>query len=76
MPSSWTIRCPPCIISVILVRLVYITIIRPNANAIVRHQTELAAEGHPYVQQQSLYVVLKDYEQESCFVSCSGPSPS
>ena len=68
IPFELVYQVSALVISVILVHLVYITIIRPNANAIVQHQTELAAEGHPYVQQQSLYVVLKDYEQESCCV--------
>lgn len=56
------------VISIVLVHLVYITIIRPNADAIMQHQVDLAAKGQPYVQDRSLYVVLKDYEQESCFV--------
>lgn len=55
-------------ISVIIVHAVYVAVIRPNADAIVRHQMEQQAEGKPYVQQRSLYVVLKDYEQETCFI--------
>ena len=48
--------------------LVYVTLIRPNADAILQQQAELAASGEPFVQDRSLYVVLRDYEQESCFI--------
>ncbi len=54
--------------ALILVHLIYITVIRPNADAILEAQAALAASGEPYVQDRSLYVVLRDYEQESCFV--------
>ena len=56
------------VISIILVHLVYVTMVRPNADAILQSQAELAASGEPYVQDRSLYVVLRDYEQESCFI--------
>ncbi len=54
------------IISIILVHLVYQTVIRPNADADLAAQAEQQAsmEQAP----RSIYVVLKDYEQESCFV--------
>ncbi len=56
------------VVAVILVHLVYITIIRPNADAILEAQAQLAAEGKAFVQDRSIYVVLRDYEQETCFV--------
>ncbi len=56
------------IIAIILVHLVYVTLIRPNADVILQQQAELAASGEPFVQDRSLYVVLRDYEQEACFI--------
>ena len=56
------------VVAVILVHLVYVTVIRPNADAMIATQAELAAQGGDYIPVRSLYVVLKDYEQESCFV--------
>ncbi len=55
-------------LSVIVVHAVYVTIIRPNADAIISHQMEKQAAGEPFVEQRSIYVVLRDYEQETCFV--------
>ncbi|MCY3819018.1 MAG: MotA/TolQ/ExbB proton channel family protein [Gammaproteobacteria bacterium] len=54
--------------AVILVHLVYVTLIRPNADAILEARAEAAAQGEPFVVERSLYVVLRDYEQEFCFI--------
>ena len=56
------------VVALIVVHLAYVTVIRPNADAILATQAEQAAAGDVDVQERSLYVVLKDYEQESCFV--------
>ncbi|MGV6807335.1 MAG: MotA/TolQ/ExbB proton channel family protein [bacterium] len=54
--------------AIIVVHSIYVTLIRPNANAILQHQLEMEAAGQPVVVDRSIYVVLKDYEQESCFI--------
>lgn len=56
------------ILSFIIVHTVYVAIIRPNADAIIQEQLDRQAAGEDYVDQRSWYVVLKDYEQESCFI--------
>ncbi len=56
------------IIAIIVVHTVYVTLIRPNAYALIETQIAREAAGEPYVTERSLYVVVKDYEQESCFI--------
>lgn len=56
------------IISVIIVHALYVSVIRPNANAILEEQLARQAAGQPYVAQRSVYVVIRDYEQEACFI--------
>jgi biopolymer transport protein ExbB/TolQ len=56
------------IISVILVHAVYVTIIWPNAEAVLAVQRTMMSQDPNYVAEPSLYVIVKDYEQESCFV--------
>ncbi len=68
LPFELVYQVGALIISVIIVHLIYLTVIRPNADAVLQAQAELAASGEPYVQDRSLYVVLRDYEQESCFI--------
>ncbi len=54
--------------AIIVVHLIYITVIRPQADAILELRAERTAAGEEYVQERSIYIVLKDFEQESCFV--------
>ncbi len=56
------------ILSLILVHTIYVALIRPNANAILQAQLEREAAGEVVVTERSLYIVLKDFEQESCFI--------
>ena len=68
LPFELVYQTVALVVAVILVHLVYITVIRPNADAILSAQAERAAQGEEIVQDRSLYVVLKDFEQEACFV--------
>lgn len=54
--------------AVIIVHSIYVASIRPNADAIIEEQMQRQAAGESYVVQRSLYVVMKDYEQETCFI--------
>ena len=56
------------IVSFIIVHATYVAIIRPNADAILQAQLDRQAAGEAYVVQRSTFVLLKDYEQEACFV--------
>ncbi|MFA0811205.1 MotA/TolQ/ExbB proton channel family protein [Microbulbifer epialgicus] len=54
--------------SIILVHAIYVAIIRPNADALIEEQLAREAAGETYIQQRSIYIVMRDYEQEACFV--------
>lgn len=56
------------LIAVILVHTVYVTVIWPNAEVVIREQREMMKQDPDYIAERSWYVVLKDYEQEACFV--------
>lgn len=53
------------IISLIIVHAFYVAVIRPNADAVLAQQAAMQEVNPEYVQEVSLYVVLKDYEQEA-----------
>jgi biopolymer transport protein ExbB/TolQ len=55
-------------IAIIVVHSIFVTIVRPGAETILEEQRALQAEGAAYDMDRSLYVVIKDYEQEACFV--------
>lgn len=56
------------ILSFIIVHTAYVAAIRPNADATLQEQLERQAAGEDYIVQRTWYVVMKDYEQEACFV--------
>jgi biopolymer transport protein ExbB/TolQ len=56
------------IIIVILVHAVYVAIIRPNADAVLAAQAAALETEETPSSDQSLFVMVKDYEQEACFV--------
>lgn len=55
-------------IALIVVHALYVAVIRPNADAILAQQTAMYEQDPNYVPPQSFYVILKDYEQESCVI--------
>lgn len=56
------------LLSIIVVHSVYVTVIRPQADNILQEQLAREAAGEPYVADRSLVVIVKDFEQEVCFI--------
>ncbi|RME65158.1 MAG: MotA/TolQ/ExbB proton channel family protein [Alphaproteobacteria bacterium] len=56
------------LLSFIIVHGVYVALVRPQADKVLAQQTAQMQADPDYVPEQSLYVVLKDYEQETTFV--------
>jgi biopolymer transport protein ExbB/TolQ len=56
------------VLAIVIVHLCYITVIRPNAAEIAAATAERVASGDTSPQAPSLWVVLKDYEQEACVI--------
>lgn len=68
MPTEFMFTVFALLISVILVHSVYLTIVLPNAAAILAEQKAGVKADPDYVVEPSLYVIVRDPEQESCFV--------
>ena len=56
------------ILAIIIVHTIYVTVVRPNAQAILEEQRAKQAAGEVFEMKRSIYIVVKDYEQESCFI--------
>lgn len=56
------------LLSVIIVHTIYVTVIRPNADNIINKHAEMAAAGEQYEVPRSFFIVIKDLEQEACFI--------
>lgn len=56
------------ILAVILVHAIYVMVVRPNAQVILDEQRTKQAAGEVFEMERSIYIMVKDYEQESCFI--------
>ncbi|NOQ19742.1 MAG: MotA/TolQ/ExbB proton channel family protein, partial [Desulfobacterales bacterium] len=56
------------IIIVIIVHAIYVAVIRPRADTILAKQAIQMAENEFQVTERSVFVLIRDYEQEACFV--------
>jgi biopolymer transport protein ExbB/TolQ len=68
MPSEFMFHLFALLISVILIHSVYLTVIRPNADAVILEQRAGIETNPDYVVERSFYVIVRDFEQEACFV--------
>jgi len=56
------------LLSIILVHAFFVSVVRPEAQATIQEQQAMIAEDINYVPERSLYVIIKDFEQEACFI--------
>jgi biopolymer transport protein ExbB/TolQ len=56
------------VIAIIVVHAIYVGVIRPNAAAVIEEQRVMIAEDPGFVPERSGFVIVKDFEQEACFI--------
>ena len=56
------------VVALILVHAIYVTVVRPRADTFLAEQSALMAADPEFVQEQSAWVIIKDFEQEACFI--------
>jgi biopolymer transport protein ExbB/TolQ len=67
-PVEFVYQIFALIFAAILVHGAYVSVVRPNAEAQLAEQRALVAQQPDAEVESSVYVVLKDYEQEACLV--------
>jgi biopolymer transport protein ExbB/TolQ len=68
MSSEFIYQVFALLIAVIVVHAVYVGIIRPSANAQIERNMALQAAGEEVTAARTLSIVIRDFEQESCFI--------
>ena len=68
IPVEFVYQHLALIIAVIIVHAFYASIVRPNANEILEQQAIEAAANPDYIRERSNWVLIKDLEQEACFI--------
>ena len=56
------------VIALIIVHAVYVTVVRPKADVFMAEQSARMAADPEYIQERSVWVIVRDFEQEACFV--------
>lgn len=68
IPVEFVFQLFALIIAIIVVHAFYVSVVRPNAVEIIEEQNMMAAADPDFVRERSLWVLIKDWEQESCFI--------
>ena len=68
IPVEFVYQLFALIIAIIVVHAFYVSTVRPNAAEVMQQQAIEAANNPDYVRVRSNWVLIKDLEQESCFI--------
>ena len=68
IPVEFVYQLFALIIAIIIVHAFYVSIVRPTAAQVIEEQNMLAQADTNYVRERSVWVLVKDFEQESCFI--------
>jgi len=68
LPNEFMFQLFALLIAVIFVHAIYVTVIRPNAAELEAEQIRMIEEDPNYVVERSFFIIVKDFEQEACFV--------
>jgi biopolymer transport protein ExbB/TolQ len=67
-PTEFVYQIFSLLIAIIVVHAIYVAVIRPDARAFMEREAQAMQADPSYVPERSLPVVIKDYEQEACFI--------
>jgi len=68
IPVEFVFQLFALIIAIIVVHAFYVSVVRPNAAQVIAEQAIEAAQNPDFVRERSTWVLVKDLEQESCFI--------
>jgi len=67
-PAEFVYQSLSLVVAMIIVHAVYVLVIRPQADVILAEQQAMMEVDDNYVQERSVYVIIRDFEQEACFI--------
>jgi len=68
LPTEFVFQVFALLIAVVLVHTAYVTVVRPQAASVLDEQAARIERDPAYVPEQSVSILIKDYEQEACFI--------
>jgi len=67
-PLEFVFQVVTLILASIIVHAVYVTVVRPKADVVLAERTARMQVDPDYVPERSVWVIVRDFEQEACFV--------
>jgi len=68
IPVEFAFQLFALIIAIIVVHAFYVSVIRPNAVEIIAEQNRQVKVDPDFVRERHVWVLIKDFEQEACFI--------
>ncbi|MFQ5766628.1 MAG: MotA/TolQ/ExbB proton channel family protein [Acidobacteriota bacterium] len=67
-PMEFLFQAVSLVIALLLVHTSYVLIVRPRADALLVEETARMQTEENYIQKRSVWVIIRDMEQEACFI--------
>ena len=67
-PVEFVFQVGSLIVALIVVHAFYVFVVRPTADFILAEQHAMMLADSNYVQERSVWVIIRDFEQEACFI--------
>ncbi len=67
-PLEFVFQAVSLILAAIIVHGIYVTVVRPRADVVLAAQTARMQVDPDYVPERSVWVIIRDFEQETCLV--------
>ena len=68
LPVEFVFQLFSLFLAVIIVHAMYVAWIRPQASSVLEEQRIMLEQDSEYVPERSLYVIVRDFEQEACLI--------
>ncbi len=68
LPTEFIFQLFTLLFAFIVIHGIYASLVRPKAQEYIAYEQQQLSMDANYVQQRNFYVVIKDYEQEACFI--------
>lgn len=68
IPFEFVYQLFALIIAIIIVHAFYVSVVRPNAAEVIAEQNQQALEQENFIRERTIWVLIKDFEQEACFI--------
>lgn len=68
LPVEFLYQVASLVIAIIVVHAAYVALVRPKADRILAEQSALMAADPDHAVERSVWVIVRDFEQEACFI--------